>query len=512
MVDIENIVIDDIDVAVIFRKEFLQRSQRIIYKPLKIVKGNVEFQEYMFIDEEGNSYHHLFERLPGNCFAYRKSLLDLEEEYETQDYEVIKQKYFEEIDKYNYHILIMSDDTNSDELIIVKENKVTHDLSEFDDNDALEFIDPLNLNIVEDSTDEVEEVINTSPKEITTKEVISSIDFNTHKLVDEIKKKVISQDDAIKTIVTTIWNNTRGQGIHNNILLIGNTGVGKTEIFRNISKKLDIPFFQTSMASYSKTGYVGQSVTSILDGLVKTCNGDIKKAEHGIIFLDELDKIAKNDGYNSGITDEGVQNELLKLMEDGVYQLDSDNIFSQNKEIIHTKNITFVGAGTFNGILEMTEEKHVGFGDRDKSKLNNYKEITNEHLIKYGFKPEFAGRMPVTVILNDLTKEDLIDIMKNSENNVLSLYIKMLNEQGITVNINKEVYELIAENAIKYKTGARGLNTVVNRLFSKAIYEISNPENKFNYLEITKETVYNPNNYILKNIKHKVRTLKNTTN
>ena len=89
--------------------------------------------------------------------------------------------------------------------------------------------------------------------------------------------------------------------------------------------------------------------------------------------------------------------------------------------------------------------------------------------------------------------------------------IKMLNEQGITVNINKEVYELIAESAIKYKTGARGLNTVVNRLFSKAIYEISNPENKYNYLEITKDTVNDPNNYILKNIKHKVRTLKNTS-
>lgn len=506
---VEKLQIDDIDVCVIFKKEYLQRNQRIIYTPFKVIKGNLEYQEYMFIDEEGNSYHHIYERYPGNGFAFRKSLLELENTYNTRDFNIIKENYLKEIDKYNYHFLLMYTEDNIETIKIIMENKETHETKEFIDKDYLEFIDPISLN--------EEENIFTSPQKKVGEEVKieskpieekSLIKFNPHKLVSEIKKKVINQDEAIKSIVTTIWNNNVSEHIHNNILLIGPTGVGKTEILRNISKKLDIPFYQTSMASYSKTGYVGASVTSILDNLVKVCNGDINKAEHSIVFLDEIDKIAIKKDNTDAITGEDIQNELLKIMEDGIYTLNVDNIYSNNKEVIHTKDITFIGAGSFDGILETTQEKYIGFGNRNNYKLNNYKEVTNEHLIKYGFKPEFAGRMPITIVLNELGKEDLINIMKYSENNILSSYINMLNEQGITVNINEEVYELIADKAIKLKIGARGLNNEINRLFINAIYEISNPNNKYNYLEINADTVINPNNYILKYKSKRTRALK----
>ena len=496
MIDEDGLITNGIDVVVLFKRELLQRKGIVIFKPFRVIKGNLEYQEYMFIDEEGYAYHHLYERTPGNRFAFRKNLLELEEEYQTKDFEVIKEKYLEDIDKFYYYPLFWKD---TDDYEIVKESKENLEIREFVDIDSKEFVDPLDLSeeVSAQESEVTDEDVSQKDFHSQTFENRNQQNFNPHKLASDIKKKVIAQNEAIETIVTNIWNNTREKGVHNNLLVIGNTGVGKTEIFRNIAKKLNMPFYQASMASFTETGYIGESVTDILAGLIMSCDGDISKAEHSIVFLDEIDKIANNSGDTYKIKSSGVQDELLKMVEDGTYAVPLGNILSEKKVMINTKNITFVGAGAFDGILKLTEKKCVGFGNRNTSKLNTYYEVTGEHLIQYGYKPEFVGRFPVVVVLDDLTKEDLIAIMKFSENNVLESQIKIFNDEGVEVKIREEVFEAIAEDAIKRKIGARGLDGAINRLFSKALYAISDSDNKCNYLEITKETVMDPSKYIL---------------
>lgn len=505
MVEENDKIIDDMEVAVLFKREILLRNNQVIYKPFKVIKGSLSYLEEIFVDEEGNPYHHLCHNMPGNSFAYRRSLLELEMKYNTQDFEIIATKYLEEIDKFYYYIIVWPELNLID---VTKEDKITHKLTSLDDEYSKQFKDSLIVN-----DEEVEEVSNETTI-IDETSSSSELTFNTHKLVSDVKKKVIAQDTAIETIVANIWNNTKLKDNHNNMLIIGPTGTGKTEIFRRIAEKLDIPFYQTSMASYSKSGYFGDSVIDILEGLILACDNDVAKAERAIVFLDEIDKIANYTKSKDNITNTGVQDELLKIMEDGTYTAKIGNEIYGNKVVINTKNITFIGAGAFDGILEMVKEKHIGFGKKlETSELNNYHEITNEHLIEYGFKPEIVGRMPIIIVLDKLTKEDLITIMKSSENNILEEQIRVINDEGIEVVINDDIYEAIAEEAIRKNIGARGLNTVINKLFSRILYEISNPDVRYDYLEITKETLKDPSKYVLINKKQgKIKTLRKNRN
>lgn len=492
----KKLYINSTDIAVLFKKEFIPETTKLIYKPFKIIKGNLYDEECMFIDEFGNSYHHILEDFPGNCFGFRKSLLELKREYNTTDINIIKRKYLNEIKKYNYYAIATEEKT-----FMIKEDKKTQEITQFDDIDTqsvLALILSNEYGAIYETTEEIEEETEKEQTNIEkpnqTEEQVT-INFNTHKLAQEIKNKVISQDEAIEKIVTTIWVNTRKKGIHNNILLIGNTGVGKTEIFRNISKLLNIPFYQTSIADTTKTGYRGRSVNDILVELVLACEKDVKKAENAIVFLDEFDKKAADNSEAN--LNEGVQQELLTILEDGIVTLNLGSDYIPEIIKLNTKNITFIGAGAFDGILKLREKKNIGFGDRSTEKLSNYKQVKNEDIVKFGFKPEIVGRFQTIVILNDLNKQDLITIMRKSKNNILENQIRLINESGVEVCITEDAINAIAENAIKKKTGARGLESAISDLFSKALYQISNPDNKYNYLEITKETVEDPSKYIL---------------
>ncbi|MEL0005386.1 MAG: AAA family ATPase, partial [Opitutales bacterium] len=299
-----------------------------------------------------------------------------------------------------------------------------------------------------------------------------------------------------------------------NVLLLGPTGVGKTYLMRNVAKLIGVPFVKADATKFSETGYVGNDVEDLVRDLVKQANGDVELAQYGIIYVDEIDKIAA-EGSRGGrdVSGRGVQINLLKLMEETEVNLHSpQDMMGQmkafmemqrggkpKKPTISTKNILFIVSGAFDQLAESVRKRldlnRIGFGSSDEkelseSKVNFLNRAETQDFIKYGFEPEFVGRLPVRVACDHLTEDDLAEILLSSEGNALEQYRKDFDGYGIKFDIDKSAIREVARQAAEEKTGARGLVTVMEKAFRDFKFEL--PSTSIRQFSVNEETVRSP--------------------
>ena len=329
-----------------------------------------------------------------------------------------------------------------------------------------------------------------------------------HELKEYLAQFVIGQDEAKKILSVAVYNHYKRVKYEkdlvskenvsldkSNILMMGPTGTGKTLLARTLATRLSVPFAIADATTITEAGYVGEDVENILLKLIQAADDDISAAEHGIIFLDEVDKIAKK-GENVSITrdvsGEGVQQALLKIIEGTVASVPPQGGRKHpNQEMlkIDTRNILFICGGAFVGLDKIIEKRldtsSMGFGkdiveSRDKDLATLYSNVLPDDLIKFGLIPEFIGRLPIHVALNDLKVNDLERILTEPKNSIIRQYKATMKLDNVDLEFTPEAIHSIAQTAYDQKTGARGLRSIVESIMTDIMYDVPS------YKDITK--------------------------
>lgn len=315
-----------------------------------------------------------------------------------------------------------------------------------------------------------------------------------HQIKGQLDDYVIGQEYAKKVISVAVYNHYKRVVTNtmdeieidkSNMMMIGPTGSGKTYLVKTLARLLNVPLAITDATSLTEAGYIGDDVESVLSKLLQNADNDVEKAERGIIFIDEIDKIAKKQNAHSrDVSGEAVQQGLLKLLEGADVEVP---VGATNKNAmvpmttINTRNILFICGGAFpdlEGVIKkrLTKQASIGFNadlkdkyDRDSNILSK---VTVEDLREYGMIPEFLGRLPVVFTLEELTKEMLVQILKEPKNAILEQYKKLLELDEVKLEFEEEALEAIAEKALEKKTGARALRAIIEEFMLDIMYEI----------------------------------------
>jgi len=353
---------------------------------------------------------------------------------------------------------------------------------------------------------------------------IFQFDYKPKGVKDYLDRFVIKQETAKKVLSVALCDHyhharmaLEGKDVKNyakqNVILVGPTGVGKTYLIRSMAELIGVPFVKADATKFSETGYVGGDVEDLVRDLVRKADGDVRRAEFGIIYIDEIDKLSSpGNAGGRDVSGRGVQTNLLKLMEEtevparapndiqsqiqAMMSLTGDN--KKQPSTINTRHILFVVSGAFDGLEKITSKRlrdaTIGFATGFNEKPDVPEEILEaaqtKDFIEYGFEPEFIGRLPVRVTCHSLKADDLFEILKSSEGSIIRQYEQSFAAYGIEVLFKESGLRKIAALAAEEKTGARGLMTVCERLFRELKFEL--PSSEVRQFEVTEELVDNP--------------------
>jgi ATP-dependent Clp protease ATP-binding subunit ClpX len=330
------------------------------------------------------------------------------------------------------------------------------------------------------------------------------------KIREKLDEYVIGHDETKKVLSVAVFNHyLRIQHQHSgneeveieksNIILLGDTGTGKTLLARTLSRIVDVPFAVADATTLTEAGYVGEDVENILLKLIQAADGDIAKAETGIIFIDEIDKISRrseNRSITRDVSGEGVQQALLKILEGTTASVPPQggrkHPEQQNLKI-HTNNILFICGGAFDGLDDIITKRighqEIGFSSKDKAKLEQEKanpliHVEPDDIIRYGLIPELTGRLPVMGVLDKLTKDSFFQILQEPKNSLVKQYIAQYKLMGIKLKFSKNFLSLVVDEAYEKKLGVRALRSIMEKYITPLTYEVANMGKKITNITI----------------------------